>query len=108
MDYISHFHFDQHILILDGHNSHIILETIRKAKDVGLGFPNLPTHTFHEFQHLDVSVFKSFKIAFCKIRDIWSLAKKHKFARKEDLVQWVSLALQKSRTRNILKGFKKT
>jgi hypothetical protein len=108
MDYISHSHFDQHLLILDGHNSHITLETIQQAKDVGLDLPNLPTHTFHEFQHLDVSVFKSFKIAFCKFRDILSLAKNHKFTQKEDLAQWVSLALQKSMTRNILKGFKKT
>jgi hypothetical protein len=95
MDYISRFHFDQHLLILDGHNSHITLEIIQQVKDVGLDLPSLPTHTFHEFQHLDVSVFKSFKIAFYKFWDIWSLAKKHKFAQKEDLAQWVSLALQK-------------
>ncbi len=86
-------HFNQHLLILDGHNSHVTLKTIQQAKDVGLDLPTLPAHTSYELQPLDASVFKSFKIAFCKFRDIWNFANKHKFAQKENLAQWVSLAL---------------
>jgi hypothetical protein len=86
-------HYNQHLLILDGHNSHITLETIQQAKDVGLDLPTLPTHASYELQPLDASVFKSFKIAFRKFRNIWNFSSKHEFAQKEDLAQWVSIAL---------------
>jgi hypothetical protein len=51
-------HSNQHLLIVDGHDSPIILETIQQTKDVGLDLPTLPTHTFYELQPLDVGVFK--------------------------------------------------
>jgi hypothetical protein len=48
-------HFDQHLLILDEHNSHITLETVQQAKDVGLDLPSLPAHTSHEHLWMWVS-----------------------------------------------------
>jgi hypothetical protein len=45
---------------------------------------------------LDVSIFKLFKTDFRKYQDFWTLRNKGKGAAKEDLTQWVSLALKKT------------
>ena len=36
-----------HLLLLDGHNSHVTLEVARAAKAVGLDLVSLPSHTSH-------------------------------------------------------------
>jgi hypothetical protein len=53
-----------HLLILDGHGSHVTLEVVHKAKQIGLDLLTLPSHTFHRLQPLDVSIFRPFKYAF--------------------------------------------
>jgi hypothetical protein len=53
-----------HLLILDGHNLHVTIEVVAKAKEVGLHLVTLPSHTSHALQPLDVSVFEPFKRAF--------------------------------------------
>jgi hypothetical protein len=55
---------NKHLLILDGHGSHVILETIEQASEFALNMVSLPSHTCHALQPLDVACFKSFKIAF--------------------------------------------
>ena len=65
-----------HLLILDGHGSHVTLNVILKAREHGLNLLILPSHTSHALQHLDLSVFKSFKNAFRLYRDMW--VTKHK------------------------------
>jgi hypothetical protein len=74
---------------------------------VGLNLITLPSHTSCVLQPLDVSCFKPFKITFKAYKDVWTLANKGRDANKEDLVQWVFLALKKTLTTiNICKGFK--
>jgi hypothetical protein len=53
-----------HLLILDGHNSHVILDVVIEAKRVGLDLLILPSHTSHALHPLDFSVFKPFKQHF--------------------------------------------
>jgi hypothetical protein len=96
----------RHLLILDGHNSHVTLDAVRQAKEVGLDMITLPSHTSHALQPLDVSIFKPFKTAFRMYRDVWSMSHKGQPATKEILAQWVSLSLRKAMTeRNIKKRF---
>jgi hypothetical protein len=59
------------------------------------------------YNHLMFHVcFKPFKIAFRTYIDVWTLANKGMGASKEDLAQWVSLALKKAlTTTNLCKGF---
>jgi len=38
---------NRHLLILDGHGSHVTLEVIKHAKDIGLDMITLPFHTSH-------------------------------------------------------------
>jgi hypothetical protein len=54
----------RHLLILDGHNSHVTLEVVQEAKSVGLDLLTLPSHTSYALQPLDVVVFRPFKQHF--------------------------------------------
>jgi imidazoleglycerol phosphate dehydratase HisB len=63
---------NRHLLIVDGHNSHVTLEVVHKAMQVGLDLLTLPSHTSHRLQPLDVSVFGPFKRAFKRFRDTWT------------------------------------
>jgi hypothetical protein len=97
----------RHLLILDGHNSHVTLEVARQAKTVGLDLITLPSHTSHALQPLDVSVFKPFKQFFREYRDFWMSRNLEQPASKEILAQWVSLALRKALTENNIRaGFR--
>jgi hypothetical protein len=60
---------NRHLLIVDGHNSHVTIEVVKKAAKAGIDMVSLPSHTSHALQPLDVSVFKPFKTAFRFYRD---------------------------------------
>ena len=97
---------NRHLLLLDGHGSHVTLEVVQKAKSRGLDIITLPSHTSHKLQPLDVSIFKPFKVAFRACRDRWSIENKGRGARKEDLAEWMGTALKKVLTPiKIMKGF---
>jgi hypothetical protein len=49
---------NQHLLDLDGHGNHVILETIEHAQELGLAISTLAFHMSHDLQPLDVSCFK--------------------------------------------------
>jgi hypothetical protein len=100
---------NRHLLILDGHGSHVTLDVVHKASQTGLDVLTLPSHTSHRLQPLDVSIFRPFKCAFRGYRDAWILQNRGRATQKEDLAQWVSLALKRALTPlNIIKGFKGT
>ena len=102
-------HENRHLLLLDGHGSHVTLEVVQKAKSEGLDIITLPSHTNHRLQPLDVSIFKPFKVAFRACRDRWSIENKSRGARKEELAEWVGIALKKVLTPiKIMKGFEAT
>jgi hypothetical protein len=71
-----------HLLVLDGHNSHVTIEVVEKAKEVGLHLVTLPSHISHALQPLDVSVFGPFNRAFRIYRDIWAMKNKGKELRR--------------------------
>jgi hypothetical protein len=99
----------RHLLILDGHGSHVTTDVVKTARGVGLDTLNLPSHTSHAIQPLDVSCFAPFKQAFRLLHDVWTLKNKSKGASKEVLASWVPAALQKSMTeKNIQSGFRTT
>ena len=60
---------NRHLLIMDGHNSHVTLDVAHAAQKVGLDLSTIPSHTSHVTQPLDVSIFKPFKTALKKYRD---------------------------------------
>jgi hypothetical protein len=50
-----------HLLILDGHGSHVTIDVVKIAHNVGLDLLILPSHTSHAMQPLDIACFKPFK-----------------------------------------------
>lgn len=57
-----------HLLLLDGHCSHLDEEAIILARGMGLQIALLPPHSSHRLQPLDVGVFRAFKIRFGQLR----------------------------------------
>ena len=99
----------RHLLIVDGHNSHVTLEVVYKCKHVGLDLLTRPSHTSHRLQPLDVSVFGPFKRYFKRYRDAWTLKNRGRGACKKILAMWVSKALERALTHmNITSGFRTT
>jgi len=52
---------NRHLLVMDGHKSHVSLEVIKTAKARGMDLLTFPFHTSHALQLLDVTCFKPFK-----------------------------------------------
>ena len=99
----------RHLLILDGHKSHMSLDILLKAKEHGIDMLSLPSHTSHELQPLDKACFRPFMVAFRAYRDVWLNKNSGCKCLKEDLAHWASLALKKALTRkNIQSGFRAT
>jgi hypothetical protein len=76
---------NQHLLILDGHNLHVTIDVMRKARKVMVETTTLPSHTSHALQPFEVACFKPFKISFRIYKNIWTLVNKGKGASKEYL-----------------------
>jgi hypothetical protein len=60
----------RHLLILDGHSSHVTLEAIEQTHEFGLDMVILLVHTFHALQPFDVFCFKPFKTTFRKEKNV--------------------------------------
>jgi len=79
-----------HLLILDGHGSHVTLKALEQAMAFGLDMITLPSHTSHALQPLDVSCFKPFKTTFKKERDATMARSKYQELNK---ITFVSIEL---------------
>ena len=100
---------NRHLVILNGHKSHVSLEVIQKAKHHGVDMISLPSHTFHALQPLDVACFKPFKTALKAYRNIWMVQNSGGKVEKDILAQWVDLSLKKALSpNNIRNGFRAT
>jgi hypothetical protein len=99
----------RHLLIFNGHNSHVTLEMVREAREARLDLLTLPSHTSHALQPLDATVFKPFKTHFKEYRNFWTSRNMHQKVSKEILAQWVSLGLKNALSVYIItKGFEST
>jgi hypothetical protein len=77
-----------HLLVMDGHNSHMTLSIVCKAARAGLDTVSLPSHTSHCLQPLDVAVFHPFKCTFQSLCDACTMRHHCRLAKKDDLCQW--------------------
>ena len=99
----------RHLLILDGHNSHISLEVVKISMESGLDVVSLSSQTSHGLQPHDLACFKSFKTTFRKQRDLWLLRRKNRVVEKQDLCEWTLKAFKAVLPANNVKArFRKT
>ena len=96
----------RHLLVFDGHASHVFVDMVQAADRQGIDFLILPSYTLHVMQPLDVCMLKPFKVAFIAYCDHSTLRCVWLFAKKEILAQWISLALRRALIIPIIKkGF---
>jgi hypothetical protein len=98
---------NHHLLILDGHGSHVNLEVIEQAQQFGLDMITLPSHTSHVLQPLDVSYFKPFKTTLNNNYYYSMVSNNYKEPNKIIFANWVDKALNAALSkRNLKNGFK--
>jgi len=90
---------NRHLLILDGHGSHVTFEPIEQAQEFGLDMITLPSHTSNALQPLVVAYFKPFKIVFRKERNITMVRRNYTESHKIALVRWVDKTLNLAQTK---------
>ena len=83
---------------MDGYNSHVTLDFAHTTRKTSLDLLIILSHISHVIQPSDVSIFKPFKTTCKKYQDFWTIRNKGKGTTKEDLAQWMSLALKKTMT----------
>ena len=69
---------NKNLLILDGHGSHIVVQTIEESNKLNIDLLTLLVHTTHRFHPLDVSVFGPFKCFFFKSKRAAWMAKNYR------------------------------
>ena len=100
---------NRHLLIVDGHTSHVTIEVTKTCMNYGIDIVTLPSHTSHALQPLDRTCFAPFKATFRRIRDDWIRDRKNKKVEKSMLCEWTSKALGQALTpSNIKVGFRRT
>ncbi|XP_022111738.1 chromatin assembly factor 1 subunit A-like [Acanthaster planci] len=97
------------LLILDGHASHINIETLRCARENSIHMYCLPPHTTNHTQPLDKSVFKSVKTAYNQRCDKFMRDNPNRIITRYDFSGLFTDVYHKVFTMaNIISGFKST
>lgn len=97
------------LLLLDNHESHLAINTIKLAKDNGVVMLSFPPHCSHKMQPLDRSVYGPFKKYLSSAQDAWMRNNPGKSMTIYNIPPLVTEALPKALTpTNIMNGFKVT
>ena len=97
------------LLIMDNHDSHINLQAIDKAKEMGIVLLTIPPHTSHKLQPLDKTCYGPFKTAINRSFDNWMRSNPGKTITIYEIPQLVTFAHNLSFTPgNITSGFSST
>ena len=81
-----------HVILLDGHASHLTLEVIRFAMDNNLVIFQLPSHSSHITQPLDVCAFGIFKREITDVLQRWAQDNGNKMPVKQDMNEVIGLS----------------
>ena len=97
-----------HVLVFDGHNSHISYNTCLLAVNNNIILVCLPPNTSHALQPLDVAVFKSVKAMYSKIVLKWYEQTNQKGVDKENFPILLKILWDQLESQWIISGFRKT
>jgi len=96
------------LLILAGHGSHMVVQTIEEANNFGIDLLTLLAHTTHRLQPLDVSVSGPFKNYSRVKRASWMEKNVGVEVKRFELVEFASKAFKMDLTpSNIKVGFRR-
>ena len=97
------------LLLVDNHESHVSLKSVKFAKENGICLLSFPPHTTHRLQPLDVGVFGPFKSYLSSVFNDWLTSNPGKTISVRTIPSLTSEAFQKSFSiKNIVSSFKKT
>ena len=97
------------LLILDNHESHVSMASIQLAKQNGLIFLTIPSHTSHRLQPLDRPVFGPLKSKYYQASDEWLRYNPGKIVTIYNILALINKAYLAAFTpSNIQAGFKST
>lgn len=100
---------DPVLILLDNHESHMSIETIRYAKENGVIMLTFPPHCSHRLQPLDVAVYGPFKKRYNSALNEWMISNPGRTVSLYQIPSLVTKALIESFTpKNILSAFAKT
>ena len=85
-----------HVLVLDGHASHVNFDVIKLAKTLNIVLFQLPSHTSHITQPLDVAAFGSFKQQMTKVLTRFPMEHGGRTPLKSDMVGIIGEAFRSS------------
>ncbi len=80
-------------MVLDGHDSLVMLEAIKLTQEFGLDMVTFIFHTFHALQLMNMNCFKHFKIVFMKDRDDAMVRNNHCELNNCTFIGWVNKVL---------------
>jgi hypothetical protein len=120
-DWLNHFRLNvpggvsndnKHLLVLDGHCSHVSAKALDTCIKMGLDIITIPSHSSHHMQPLDVSCFKPFKQYLQEDKAAMTLENPNwgnGVMLKSTLAKMAANALSKAlKPSNIISGFKTT
>lgn len=96
------------LLLYDGHSTHISTKLIRLAQQNNVTIMQLPPHTTHVLQPLDVAVLRSLKQNWDKELCKWQRQNPRKKIPKPDFIALLTKFAQEVSSSNIINGFKAT
>jgi hypothetical protein len=76
-----------HFLILQGHGSHVTIQTLEQAIELGLDMLTLPLHMSHALHPLDITCFNHVKNVFKKKRNLITIRNNYLELDKATLVE---------------------
>lgn len=97
------------LLLIDNHQSHTSVESIKLCRDIGITLLSFPPHTTHRLQPLDVAIYGPFKSALAVAYDDWLLSHPGKVITIRNIGELSKLAYFRAFTMtNIVNAFKTT
>lgn len=97
------------LLMVDNHESHISVESIKLCREKGVVLMSFPPHTTHKMQPLDVGVYGPFKSYFATAQHDWLLSNPAQVITIRHLAFLAKKAFESAFTiKNIVSAFKNT
>lgn len=93
-----------HVLVLDGHVSHLTFEVVKLAVSLNIELFQLPSHSSHITQPLDVAAFGIFKKEITSVLQSFPRRNGGKMPAKSDMVEVIRDAFQSSFTPSQIKA----
>lgn len=89
---------NRHLIVLDGHGSHVTVQMIEQSNKLGIDLLTLATNTTHGLQPLYVNLFGPFKIYFKSKQASWMVNNLEAEVKRFELVELACMDFKRALT----------